>query len=294
MSERSLRTAGPVLALLALVACAHPAQPAARIAPRKATPAPRIVVRDWKKGQDFWAGTLLRPLRMRFASGAIRASAVYPNPVPATSRLRVSDGGRTIVDTTVADIPIGFQRADLEGTGPVLLFDGFSGGAHCCFDTAVVRLGRDEGRVTQLGWGDPGVRVVPAGDGRGSVFLTGDKSMAYAFSSFAASVFAVQVYAFRGGRLIDISTDSPALLESDAREQWTEFVKRKRDRRAFYLDIHPPIIAYLADEYRLGSGAQAWARVRATNGRDHAFYQQALAWLSQHGYAARSAHTSAR
>src|SRR5665213_2659633 len=142
------------LTLLMLAACAHPSNAPVRVP--KSVPSvasPRVVVRDAKRVQDFWDATLTRPLRITGARGAVRASAVYPSPSLYNARLRVTDSGRTVLDTVVADVPMEFQFAELEGAGSVLLFDGFTGGAHCCFDTTIVQLGSGEGHVTHVNWG---------------------------------------------------------------------------------------------------------------------------------------------
>jgi hypothetical protein len=276
-----------VLALLA--ACGHPSN-APRVAPSahpsaKPSGPVRVVVRDAKSVQDFWSATLTRPRRIAVVRGAVRASAVFPSPLRNEARLRVTDGGRTVFDAVVGDVPMGFQFTDLAGTGSVLLFDGFTGGAHCCFDTTIVQLGRGEGQATRVDWGDPGYDLLESGSGNGFVFRTGDKRMAYAFSSFAASTFSIEVVALRNGVVRDITDEYPALIARDANRQWATYLRRKHDPDLFIrTDVEPPLVSYLADEYRLGRATQAWARVRAANGPAHAFYANALEWLRTHDY----------
>jgi len=274
------------LSILVLAACAHPASAPVRGVPvaKKNARVP-IVVREATSVQDFWSGTLARPLRMSAARGSIRASAVYPNPSPYHSRVRVTDGGRSLLDTVTGDVPMGWHFGELEGHRPVLLFDGFTGGAHCCFDTTVVPIGNAGGRVTRIDWGDPGYALRESAAGSGSVFVTADKAMAYAFGSFAASTFAIKVVTVRDGVVRDVTGEYPALIERDARDQWATYLKRKHDPDALAAEREPPLVAYLADEYRLGGGSAAWAYVRAVNGPAPAFYTKALAWLREHGYA---------
>jgi len=266
------------LSILALAACARPAA--------KPTSPVRVVVREAKDVQDFWRATLTRPLRMKVARGSIRASAVYPNPLPYHSRVRVTDGARTLVDTVVADVPMGWQFVELEGHRRVLLFDGFTGGAHCCFDTTIVQLGSAKGGTTRVDWGNLGRSLMRSALGTGDVFRTGDNDMAYAFSSFAASTFAIKILAYRNGAMRDVTGEYPALIEHDAREQWSILVKRMRSSDPFMrAALEPPIVSYLADEYRLGRGAQGLTRVRAANGPSPVSYATALTWLREHGYA---------
>jgi len=286
------------LSILTVVACARTATapprtatapPRAasivRLAAKPAAPV-RVVVRDATSIDDFWKATVARPRRITATRGTIRASAVYPDPSPYHSRVRVTDGARTLVDAVVGDVPMGWRFAQLEGHRPVLLYDGFTGGAHCCFETGIVHLGSGERGVTPVVWGDLGDTLVPSASGTGSVFRTGDDQMAYAFSSFAASTFAIKMLAYRGGRMRDVTPEYPALIERDARDQWQIYLERKHEPDAnFHASVYPPLVSYLADEYRLGRGPQAWSRVRAANGSAPAFYAHAKAWLRGHGYA---------
>jgi hypothetical protein len=286
-----MKKLGAALTVLVLAACARPSgapagQPPARPAVAIAMARPSIVVRDARSVQDFWSATVLRPRRLAIARGTIRASAVYPYRAPNRGRVRVTDGTRMLLDAVVGDVPVAWQFAELEGHRRVLIFDGFTGGAHCCFDTTIVPLGAGEGRVIRVDWGDLGETLVPSADGTGDVFRTGDDAMAYAFSSFAASTFAVKVLALRDGGMRDVTGAYPLLIERDARAQWSTYLARRRDPGlTVRADLEPPLVAYLADEARLGRAPEAWARVRAANGPARAFYAEALAWLRGHGYA---------
>jgi hypothetical protein len=245
-----------------------------------------VVARRTTDFQDFWKATLARPRFIAATRGSVRAIATFPSRTAFAARVRVTDGVRVLLDRLVPDLPMAFVFANLQGNRPALLFDGFSGGAHCCFDSVLLSLGSsDAGRVTLVRWGDPGYSLMRSAYAGGDVFRTADKDMAYAFASFAGSTFSIKILRYRDGAMADVTDDYPWLIEHDAREQWNTYLKRRSDPSAIVRhEGEAPLVSYLADEYRLGGASQAWARVRAATVPDHEFDVQALAWLQAHGY----------
>jgi len=126
--------------------------------------------------------------------------------------------------------------ADLDGDGePEVLVDLYTGGAHCCFYTVVLRYdGHSYEAVTHL-WGDPGYELSDLDhDGRPEL-VSADDRFADQFTAYASSLLPVQVWRYDHGMLTDVTSQYPD--------------------------------AWLADEYRLGLGDEGWAKIRAAYAR---------------------------
>ncbi len=126
--------------------------------------------------------------------------------------------------------------------------------------------------LTKADWGNVGYKLMPAADESGSVFLTGDDASSYAFSSFAASRFPIKIVSFRAGRLVDVTNAYSESIRRDATQHRREYIAAgSSDGR------DSALVAYLADEYRLGNAQTAWSRVRKARGAAHSFYTAVLA-----------------
>jgi hypothetical protein len=139
---------------------------------------------------------------------------------------------------------------DLDGDGePEVILDGFTGGAHCCVVTAVLRWNGAGYTRSVRDWGDPGYRLRDlTGDGIAE-FESQDPRFSGAFSSYAASGFPAQVIAFRAGRFVDITKTLPAVVQADAK-RWKRIYDRLVRKRDPVLGV---VAAYVADELRLGN-----------------------------------------
>ena len=126
----------------------------------------------------------------------------------------------------------------------------YTGGAHCCFQSELVLLhGSRPATAIFHDWGDLGYRGQWL---RGRYwFVTGDDRFAYAFTSFAASAFPMQVWSIDGaGRLVDVTRHRPDLVAANAQRLWKAYLAdRKHD------DIRGVIGPWCADEYLLGKRA---------------------------------------
>jgi len=194
-------------------------------------------------------------------------------------RLHVVRDGRAVYDARVlpysskwrGNQPLGaatqarsITLRDLDADGePEILVDFFTGGAHCCIWTRIYRWDDARSTYTNLRhwFGDPGYRLVDLGGDGSFELLSADDRFAYAFASYAASGMPVQVWSYRGGRLVDVTRDHRRLLARDATQQWGYFRQSKRQHR----ELRGALAAWAADECTLGRG------------------KAALAWLQAHG-----------
>jgi hypothetical protein len=150
---------------------------------------------------------------------------------------------------------------DLDGDGePEVVLDLFTGGAHCCVRTRLYWFDGNAYRSVQHDFADLGYRLRDLGRGPTPEFVSGDGRFAYAFASFASSLFPLQVWGFRDGALVDVTRRFPAQLRADAARAWRLY--RKARRSADY-EPRGPIAAWAADRYLLDGRAATLERLRA-------------------------------
>jgi len=163
------------------------------------------------------------------------------------------------IDTITASDPLTIR--DLDGDGePEVLVDLYTGGAHCCFYTVILRFDGRSYRGSVAFWGDPGhdLRDLDR-DGRPE-FVTADDRFAYEFTSYAASFLPIQVRSYDHGTLTDVTSRFPALVRADAAYLWGEYQSGRKNREN---DMRGALAAWLADEYRLGRAEQGWKQIEA-------------------------------
>jgi hypothetical protein len=171
-------------------------------------------------------------------------------------RVRVTRGTTVVLDRQVCAQVCGpapggaIAFRNVWGTRePEVIVSLYTGGAHCCFENELVLLrGKSPATAIFHDWGDLGYRGQWL-HGR-FWFVTGDDRFAYAFTSFAASAFPMQVWSIDGaGRLVDVTRRRPDLVAANAKRLWkTYLADRKRN------DIRGVIGPWCADEYLLGKG----------------------------------------
>ena len=169
-------------------------------------------------------------------------------------RVRVVNGRAVVFDRVVcaavcgpaSDGAIAFRNV-WASRSPEIVVSLYTGGAHCCFENELVLL---RSATTAIGifhsWGDLGYRGQWL---RGRFwFVTGDDRFAYAFTSFAASAFPMQVWAIDGpGRLVDVTRQRLDLVAANAQRLWKGYLA---DRG--HVDIRGVLGPWCADEYLLG------------------------------------------
>lgn len=221
------------------------------------------------------------------SSGAVRATVSYVLLRKSNRwyvRLAVARSGKHVYDQRVLPLqrpgawnePIGVFRSagdrnartitlrDLDGDGePEILLDFWFGGAHCCYWTRIYRWDPGTRTYTNIAhfWGNFGYGLADLpGSGRVELVAADDR-FAYAFASFAGSGAPVQVWDYRGGRLVNSTRAYPALISHDAARWWRRYGKARRSG-----EVRGLLAAWAADESLLGRG------------------RAALAWLEQHSF----------
>lgn len=274
-----------LLLLLAVPACSelrHVGETAVK------TPPPLVSIKGSGVASAFNASEA-SPVHIHLAHDALRADATYPvidynADTAMATRFRVTDNGKLVLDKLVDAMPVDL-RMFTEDRHLVALLDTYTGGAHCCAGVALADPGvNDDASYAVQDFGDTGYSLQPSQDLTGFVFVTADDAMAYAFSSFAGSTFPIRMLAYRDGAFLDVTNTYPQLIAADAKLHWNEFLTDARNSAA----PQSALVAYLADEYRLGKQKEAWSRVHTAYGDDADFTKKAQAWLKSNGYVASS------
>jgi hypothetical protein len=215
------------------------------------------------------------------SSGPVTATLTYDvdsSGFDATNvRLAIARSGSTVFDQAVPEpcnqcavVPAGLQSGvnslqikDLDADGePEVLFDMYTGGAHCCSFTWIYRFNGSTYAGTPAVWGNAGYTLKDL-DGNGTLELRSfDDSFAYEFTDYADSAFPPLIYSFRAGALTDVTRSFPKIVSGDAKVQLRRY-KRLRHRR----DIRGVVAAYVADEYLLGKQAKGLALANLANRR---------------------------
>lgn len=185
-----------------------------------------------------------------------RGVNVLTTPV---ARLACHDCSVAGIDTLANPAPLTVR--DLDGDGePEVLLDLYTGGAHCCFYTIILRHDGRRYSGSVAFWGDPGYELRDLDrDGRPEL-VTADDRFAYAFTSYAGSVLPLLIRRYDHCKLNDVTVEYPALVRAEAARLRGEYVRDQRSRDA---DLRGLLAGWLADEYRLGRGAQGWSLIEA-------------------------------
>ena len=160
---------------------------------------------------------------------------------------------------------IHIRRLDDRRGEPEVVVDLYWGGAHCCFYTVVFRYdaaARTYIRASHL-WGDAPPRLRELGSDGLLEFVGGDERFAYAFTSFADSVFPIQIWKFAAGRFVDATRSFPAQIRASAKRHFAEYRSARHSDRS----VRGILAAYLAERSLLGESRQGWAVLRAAAAR---------------------------
>jgi hypothetical protein len=205
------------------------------------------------------------------ASGSVAATLTYTpdeGGIGATGvRIAVTRGGVLAYDAPVdprgckdgtcgpaGEAAVAVTDLDADGE-PEVIADVYTGGAHCCTVSRILRW--DGARYVALdrNWGDVGYRAQDVdGDGRPEL-VSADDRFAYLYGSYAASIFPLQILALRDGRLVDVTRAHPALVRSDRAENHRLARRAKGFARTAYA-------AWAADRYLLGERRAALRTLR--------------------------------
>jgi hypothetical protein len=138
---------------------------------------------------------------------------------------------------------------------PEVVFDLYTGGAHCCFYSQIFGFKSGSYASTVHDFGDPGYSFFdPENDGK-LEFRSGDPRFAYAFGSFASSRFPPQIWRYADGLMLDVTRSYPTLIQADIRRLKRQFKKFKS------LGIKSLLAAHAADRFMLNQPIAAFALV---------------------------------
>jgi len=207
-------------------------------------------------------------LTARSGSVSARVTFHFGETFAKDIRIQIRREGRKLLDQKlhkVYDLPIKLRIKDLAGDGePEVLADFFTGGAHCCWYSLIYRYtGKGYGRLKH-DWANGKYKLADL-DHDGTLELRSrDGRFAYAFTSYAASAFPVQIWSYAHGRLKDTTADYRRSVRKDARRLWNAY---RRGRHKAEFDARGVLAAWMADQYRLGHQGPGWAKLRAANRR---------------------------
>jgi hypothetical protein len=175
-------------------------------------------------------------------------------------RVRIARAGRTALDAPIGRLgcpdcryarPVDVKIRDLDGGEPEVLVDLYSGGAHCCMLTLILRWdpAAKTYRSTLGYWGNFGSDLADLdGDGHPE-FSAFDERFVYTFTAYVYSVAPIQIWSYRRGKLVDVTRQFPAEIEKDAA---TILDTYRHDRGKKDADVRAAVAAYVADQYLLG------------------------------------------
>jgi hypothetical protein len=205
------------------------------------------------------------------------ASAFDASPVAASPSCR--EGGCFFAASSgKRDAPL--QVVDLDGDGePEVLVDVFTGGAHCCAVTEILRFTGAGYEVAEHEWGDPGYDLKDLdGDGRPEL-VTADDAFAYVFTAYAFSFLPPKVLDWQAGAFSDVTRRFPALVTADL----ARLRKRMRSLRRHHYPTTGATATYVADLYLLGRAGDARRHLEGARG-GRPFKRALLRFLHAHGY----------
>ena len=233
-------------------------------------------------------------------SGNVRAEISYEKPQEyqyKNVRLKIIRAGKTILDKKLPqesefDRPSGslagkleLPVVDLDGNKePEVIADFFTGGAHCCVYSLIYRYNGTSKQYSKIRheWGNAGYELKDLDKDGLSEFESRDDRFAYAFTSYAASGYPLQIWQYRQGKMIDVTRRFPKSIAKDASENWQTYLEAKKegdDGKGF-------LAAYLADKYMLGQQKEAWQQVEQVYKESDRskYFAQVRKFLRETGY----------
>jgi hypothetical protein len=220
------------------------------------------------------------------------APAFDGSPVAAGSACAQAGAGCIFAASGKRDAPL--QVVDLDADGePEVLVDAYTGGAHCCAQTEILRFDGAAYATSEASWGNIGYELKDLdGDGRPE-FVTADDAFSYAFSSFAGSYHPPLVLDYdpaAKGSFSDVTRRFPALVSKNMKDALHALARARRQ----HYETLGAVSAYAADLYLLGRGrevhpylvrARKRGDLRDGSGRNaRSFERRLLAFLHKQGY----------
>ncbi len=292
-------------AVLAVLTCAAGVTPLVVSGPALAASAPsgyscaKVPVTPVRAGQAASLEVALQGVHLTYRTVGTATTIPVPGvglPFPGT--LTLVDGGHraTLVE------PGGFAGSaliqlclvDAGGAGPAVLMGTYTGGAHCCMESALYaapraaayRLILDE----NLHFGHPSIPydinqgMVPQRVAGRTVLLGADGTFAYRFGCYACTPTPVHLFVLKGLRLVDVTSQETAFVAAQAASLW-KAVRSSEGGPASDSALFGTLAAWVADECSIGRGAHAWSVATGLGARgllSDARYHQAA--FVKHGH----------
>jgi hypothetical protein len=163
----------------------------------------------------------------------------------------------------------GITVRDLDGDAePEVIADVFTGGAHCCMASEILRWDGTVYRPRERNWADVGYRLTDTDRDGLPEFKTADARFAYVFASFADSRFPLRILKYRDGTFTNVTRANKRLVRTDAAKLRREY--RRRRNGSVSLGV---LAAWTADQYLLGRrrAAHRFLKTEARAGRLRSF-----------------------
>jgi subtilisin-like proprotein convertase family protein len=199
--------------------------------------------------------------------GAVQATVSFVERANFFERvhMKVVRRGHTVVDAPIQAIgcgqcrdfrPTAVKVRDLDGGEPEVLLDLYSGGAHCCLETLILRYDSAAGRYRWklTDWGNYGSRLVDLDrDGLPEISAY-DERFLYTFTAYVVSAAPVRIWRYRQGTLVDVTRAFPEEIAKSAADLAKSFLKLPVEKG---FDARSYVAAYVADQYLLDRPAEA-------------------------------------
>jgi len=207
------------------------------------------------------------PQSLSARSGTISAAIRFTERDFLYEKLRVSivRAGRRALDVPIDRLacpdcrgsrPVDIAVRDLDGGEPEVLVDLFTGGAHCCAVSLILRwdAAANRYRSTFRYWGNYGRRLVDLDHDGLPEFSAFDERFIYEYSAYVFSSAPIKIVAYRRGTFVDVTRRFPEQIKRNAALNLGYYLKGRRTIRN--TDVRSFVAAYVADEYLLGDPAQ--------------------------------------
>jgi hypothetical protein len=145
---------------------------------------------------------------------------------------------------------------------PEILVDLYSGGMQCCHYSLIYEYSREAGKYQPIdhSWGNVGYDLLDLnGDGTPE-FRSADDRFAYEFAKFDASGFPIQIWQYKDGKMVNVTTEYPQQIYADAYKWWEASYKNLQSEED--KEVKGYLAAYLANMYQLGEAEQGWQMLK--------------------------------
>lgn len=209
----------------------------------------------------------------RDTRGEMRAELSYDRSGDEFSRsyrdltVRVYDGAELVLERELTCgrrcSPAGFERRrsvslrDLDGGGPEVLVDLYSGGAYCCWVTVVYRADGSTYARSSKNWGPKRPRLANLGGGRPEFISHDDRFLDPYGCGFCWS-YLPHVWRFDGGEFRDVTRRFPGQVQPGSKKLRRKYFRASANDG----DVKPVLAAYVATRYLLGRPGAGWQLVR--------------------------------